>query len=465
MLPTGVTPITAVPTRIVRGPAPRATISFATGKPRTVEIGRLFKFAAEEGNPGNDKQVVDITVEVPSTRLAEGVCFVDTPGLGSLATAGAEQTLAYLPRCDVGVLLIDAAGIVTAEDAAVARAVLEAGAELLVLLSKADLRPVPDLRKVREYVRVRLATALGRECPVAPVSVVGEHGQLAAQWFERELAPRLRQRRTLAATSLRRKIGALRETVVAALRLRLQDRAPVMPAQSCASSAGLTALADARVAMAHARGQIGELTSGRARYGAAMRSAGADALAQAWSGTAPAQLSAQEVVAGALVQEADRLGAEFEGVLTVARRTLAHALAAAGAGPEAGKSERLPRPAGRIQFDSASPLRDADLEPGLLGMFEQRARRHAAARRMEYEIGEPLTRALSLHIGSLRRWAMDYLAALEQAFDAAAATVMTLARLGGNASHGDAREASPALVRDLEKLSRWQEAGDAVYGD
>ena len=48
-----------------------------------------------------------IVVELPSRGCRDGVVLVDTPGLGSLATSGAAETLAYLPRCDLGVVLID----------------------------------------------------------------------------------------------------------------------------------------------------------------------------------------------------------------------------------------------------------------------------------------------------------------------------------------------------------------------
>ena len=103
VLPAGVTPITAVPIRIVSGAEATATVFFATEKARKIPAGELGDFASEEHNPGNARQVTDILLELPAVRLAGDICFVDTPGLGSLATAGAAQTLAFLPRCDLGV--------------------------------------------------------------------------------------------------------------------------------------------------------------------------------------------------------------------------------------------------------------------------------------------------------------------------------------------------------------------------
>ena len=63
---------------------------------------QLGEFATEQHNPNNIKHVTRVTITIPVSRLSEGVSFVDTPGLGSLATGGAAETLAYLPRCDLG---------------------------------------------------------------------------------------------------------------------------------------------------------------------------------------------------------------------------------------------------------------------------------------------------------------------------------------------------------------------------
>ena len=85
VLPVGVTPVTAVPTRMVRGKPPLAIICFAETQPRQVPLERLADYASEEGNPGNSKHVTQILVRIPAPRLPEGVVLVDTPGVGSLA--------------------------------------------------------------------------------------------------------------------------------------------------------------------------------------------------------------------------------------------------------------------------------------------------------------------------------------------------------------------------------------------
>src|SRR6266542_2084619 len=94
-LPGRVSPITAVPKRVVYGPQPRLIVSYAEKAAAECELERLPEFATEQRNPGNAKHVTKLVVELPSPRLRSGVVFVDTPGLGSLASAGAAETMAY----------------------------------------------------------------------------------------------------------------------------------------------------------------------------------------------------------------------------------------------------------------------------------------------------------------------------------------------------------------------------------
>ena len=72
VLPIGVTPVTAIPTRISHGPAAEAGIEFAEAQPRIISLFELPEFATEQKNPGNKKHVTRIFVKLPSDRLAEG---------------------------------------------------------------------------------------------------------------------------------------------------------------------------------------------------------------------------------------------------------------------------------------------------------------------------------------------------------------------------------------------------------
>lgn len=226
VLPVGVTPITAVPTRITHAETPFLTVSFSEGPTKRLEISHLREFATEQENPGNRKHVTRLVVALSSPRLRGGVAFVDTPGLGSLATSGAAETLAYLPKCDLGVVLIDAGSTLTAEDLQTIIALQQAAIPVNVLLSKADVLGPDDRSRIIHYVKEHIASECNLDLPVHPVSVLPSCKQMLDEWFENQIVPLYARSQELRAASQRRKIGALRESVVAALEARLRKREP-----------------------------------------------------------------------------------------------------------------------------------------------------------------------------------------------------------------------------------------------
>jgi hypothetical protein len=89
------------------------------------------------------------------------------------------------------------------------------------LLSKADLLTAQDRSQVIEYVRNHVKKELTLNLTVHAVSVMTESRELLTRWFEEEIAPLYSQRQELKIRSIRRKLGALRQSVELALRGRL----------------------------------------------------------------------------------------------------------------------------------------------------------------------------------------------------------------------------------------------------
>jgi GTP-binding protein EngB required for normal cell division len=224
VLPVGVVPITAVPTRIVYGETAAVNVWCANRAPEQFEISRLAEFVAEQGNPGNEKHVTRVVLQMSAPRLRDGIAFVDTPGLGSLATRGAAETLAYLPRCDLGVVLIYAGSTLTPDDLRTVQTLYEAGIPANVLLSKADLLSAEDRGQVIEYVKDHIRSELNLEIQVHPVSAVPSARDLLNDWFENDIGPLYNRRQELKVRSIRRKVGALQQSVEAALKVRLRPK-------------------------------------------------------------------------------------------------------------------------------------------------------------------------------------------------------------------------------------------------
>ena len=222
VLPVGVNPITAVPTRLRYGSVLRAEVTYATGHIEEITIDEFRNLVSEAGNPGNQRNVARATVEIPSPRLSQGIVLVDTPGLGSLARRGAAETMAYLPACDLAILLIDAGATLNEEDIGTLRLLYEGGIPAILLLSKADLLADADLGRAASYIETQVQSELGLKVHIEPVSALAGHVRLLDRFFEKELLPRFQQARSLREASVARKIGALRESLISALETLLQ---------------------------------------------------------------------------------------------------------------------------------------------------------------------------------------------------------------------------------------------------
>jgi GTP-binding protein EngB required for normal cell division len=221
ILPVGINPITAVPTRLRSGPHARAVITFVDGHSEKIPLDEIAQFVTEQGNPGNTRNVVKAVAEIPSPSLTQGIVLVDTPGLGSLAKRGTAETLAYLPSADLGVLLVDAGATLSEEDIGTLRLLYEAGIPSLVLLSKADLLQPDELESALAYIRVHLEQQLGINPAVYPVSARPSHSALLNRFYQTGLLPRFGRSTLLREESASRKIAALRDAVMASLEAAL----------------------------------------------------------------------------------------------------------------------------------------------------------------------------------------------------------------------------------------------------
>jgi hypothetical protein len=92
VLPTGVVPVTAVPTIVRYGCRAIARVRFEAGDRREIPIKAVDAYASEEQDPENSKHVAALEIFVPSLLLATGMCFVDTPGLGSVFVGNTAAT-------------------------------------------------------------------------------------------------------------------------------------------------------------------------------------------------------------------------------------------------------------------------------------------------------------------------------------------------------------------------------------
>jgi GTP-binding protein EngB required for normal cell division len=416
LLPVGVNPVTAVPTRLAYGPKPRATAWFADQKPEQFGVERLAEFVTERHNPANQRHVTRIVVELPADRLREGVVYVDTPGLGSLATSGAAEARAYLPRCDLGVVLIDAGSTLTEDDLATIQTLYAAGIPASVLLSKADLLTPADRDRALEYVGGHIRSDLGLELPVHAISVKAECSGLLEKWLDTEILPLYDRHAELARQSLNRKIGALRLGVEAALQARLKRSGPRID---------MGKVRELETDLRTAAGRIAEARTASIEMADALRECAdgaigtaANHLIDAWGAGAGA--TGQGFLRNKLEQAAAAKAAEIAAAIEEAAASAGNALAGAASalalenGPERGELlgvlKNMPR------FD----LGNLEIEVGPSRAAALLGRRWAVARvkrRIAAQAGDQIAAGVGTYSRVLQAWVRKTFTELQEQFD------------------------------------------------
>jgi GTP-binding protein EngB required for normal cell division len=461
LLPVGVNPVTAFPTRIRYGAVPKLTVWFASQNTQQFPIEQLVEFASERHNPANIKQVTRIGIEFPSPRLQEGFVFVDTPGLGSLASAGAAETIAYLPRCDLGIVLIDAGATLTQEDLATIQTLYEAAIPALVLLSKVDALNPTDWEQSLHYIADKLHSQLGFSLPVYPVSVVGEQAGLVEQWFEQELRPLCDRHQQLAEQSIRRKIGALRESVMAALAMKL-EQSEQRPQRQVIS------LKDVETALRRTTGRFEEtrlmcetLTDDRVNLSERTLEQAATEIIARWATPTAQAINVDDIVHSVMLQVSANQAQKIYQVL----RELAQAMATA-LNQTAMALEQNHVPSDAEFFDCLQEMPrfelgrlDLNLQPPFWLALSQSFATQNVKSKLQQQVGGVISDAFRAYQRLLKPWVRQTLTTLQTHFDNYADIYRAqLERL--TTVSDDSLQHHDSIQSDLDSLSHWQVSTD-----
>lgn len=447
ILPVGVTPVTAIPTRVRYGANPRAVIWFAQGEPVTVAPGRLSEYVTERQNPANAKHVTRAMVELPAEQLRQGVTFVDTPGLGSLATSWTAESLAYLPRCDLGIVLVDASSTLTPDDIALFDMLHRAGADSLLLLSKADMLPPDDQQKALRYAREQLHQNLQVEIPAYLMSV-HEEAALCEQWVADALTPRLEAHRRLAEESRHRKIGLLREKVVAVLRNRLQGTQSLTSLQLPTATPSVERwIAETLAYLDSAWRQFVEPPK------AGLVKEVIDQIAQAqadnWRSKIKADRHAQDASGGVLNAAAIRLGAPVARFLVERRNSVAANLRRATG--EDCESD-LPRAANMPMFDPAAVAARIRIHKPVAAFLGRRILLHGLRSQLG-SVEAEIQNALSEYVKQLEDWRVASMRELRRAFVSKVELLTSIERCDSDTNDNGFSKNDPSVKDDIEALS------------
>jgi GTPase SAR1 family protein len=105
LLPTGVLPLTSIVTIVRYGFEASGRIEFLDGHSQRIPLPEIPNFVTEVGNPRNKKRVAEVEVTYPAAGLADGLCLVDTPGIGSIFEHNTQISYEFVPQADAAIFV------------------------------------------------------------------------------------------------------------------------------------------------------------------------------------------------------------------------------------------------------------------------------------------------------------------------------------------------------------------------
>jgi small GTP-binding protein len=169
LLPTGITPVTAIPTFVKSGNKAHVRIEFNDAREPLESFiesefsGILARFVSEAENPGNRDGVRHVEIAVNSVALSNDIILVDTPGVGSTFRHNTRTAEAVLNDCDVGIFVVSADPPITEVELDYLDKVKRIIPKIFFVLNKVDLLDDAE----RSIAKAFLAKVLGEKPDLA----------------------------------------------------------------------------------------------------------------------------------------------------------------------------------------------------------------------------------------------------------------------------------------------------------
>ncbi|MGM0557746.1 MAG: dynamin family protein [Myxococcota bacterium] len=185
ILPTGITPTTAVITHLVYGREPMAAVKAPRGgDKRVIEYNEMTEqIRRVEEEEGSEPDYVEIAY--PNELLSDSLVLVDTPGVNDISQQKVEITYGYVPKADVVIYVLDATQVLKKSEVTFIRdRLLKANRDRIIfVLGKTDALSDEDVAEVESYARERLAELIG------PVELFGFSARQALEAQQRGEEP------------------------------------------------------------------------------------------------------------------------------------------------------------------------------------------------------------------------------------------------------------------------------------
>jgi GTP-binding protein EngB required for normal cell division len=170
VLPTGVTPTTAVIHHLEYSAEPRAEVVYASDKrsPLPFEQVRAFSVGGDKAPhhavgelqqpPSASDEVNRIEVGYPADLLKDRIVLVDTPGVNDLSLQRADITYSYIPRSDAVLFLLDAGQPLKESERVFLQDKLlgQSRDKIVFIVTKRDIWDEGEQKEALAYIRAEL---------------------------------------------------------------------------------------------------------------------------------------------------------------------------------------------------------------------------------------------------------------------------------------------------------------------
>lgn len=170
VLPTGVIPLTSIPTVIGFAEVAKLQVKFIDGRVEQSSIDALENYVTERLNPNNGLDVLAVEVSYPAELLRQQVNIVDTPGTGSVHLHNTKAAYEFLPDADAAIFVLSAdqpASLSELQFLADARGQIQ---KFFFVQNKVDLLSAEELEESNQFLTKTLSAHCKTACTVYPVS-------------------------------------------------------------------------------------------------------------------------------------------------------------------------------------------------------------------------------------------------------------------------------------------------------
>jgi GTP-binding protein EngB required for normal cell division len=163
LLPTGVLPLTSVPTVLRYGAEPSIRITRIHAKSEEARCNidgitaLLRRYVTEQENPGNRLGVSHVDVTYPNPLLSQRLDVIDTPGIGSTIPHNTQTAREMLQVADGAVFVLSPDPPITEVELQFLRAVRGAATRTIFVITKADTLTPTQRVEMLDFVRQVLA--------------------------------------------------------------------------------------------------------------------------------------------------------------------------------------------------------------------------------------------------------------------------------------------------------------------